>query len=187
MSTRDDLIEATRELMWERGYGATSPREILAASGAGKGSMYHHFPSKEALAQAALARNSDQMQAEVEQAFTLDGDALTQIRAYLTEHREALKGCQFGRLVQEPEVIEAETLRSSVGDMFAWIRAQLVVVISRGIASGELRADLDPTRTAAAIAATLQGAYVLARAAQDSSVFDDAVEGTLALLEAARA
>ena len=188
MSTRDDLIEATRELMWERGYGATSPREILDAAGAGKGSMYHHFHGKEALAQAAIARNTEQMQAQVEAALASGGSAVERVRAYLTRDRDVvLKGCQFGRLVQEPEVIDAPALRGEVGEMFAWIRARLAGVIAEGVDGGELRSDLDPVRTAAAIAAALQGGYVLARAAQDASVFDDAVEGVLALLEAARA
>jgi hypothetical protein len=60
-------------------------------------------------------------------------------------------------------------------------------VIAAGVDSGEFRSDLDPVRTAAAITATLQGAYVLARTAQDTGAFDDAVEGVLALLAAARA
>lgn len=187
MSSRDDLIEATRNLLWDRGYGATSPREILAVAGAGKGSMYHHFPSKEALALAAIARNTEQMQVEIAQSLNAEADVLTRVRAYLTEHREALKGCQFGRLVQEPEIIDSPALRSGVGDMFAWIRRQLAAVIADGINSGEFRVGLDPVRTAAAIAATLQGAYVLARAAQDASAFDDAIEGLLGLLGAARA
>ncbi|MEV8214357.1 TetR family transcriptional regulator [Leifsonia sp. NPDC077715] len=188
MTTRDDLIEATRELMWERGYGATSPREILDAAGAGKGSMYHHFQGKEALAQAAIERNTEQMRAQVEADLHSAGSATARIRAYLSrDHEVVLKGCQFGRLVQEPEVIEAPALRGEVEGMFAWIRGQLAAVISSGVESGEFRPDLDPARTAAAVAATLQGGYVLARAAQDASVFDDAVEGVLALLEAARA
>lgn len=188
MTTRDDLIEATRELMWERGYGATSPREILDAAGAGKGSMYHHFQGKEALAQAAIERNTEQMKAQVAASLGSGSTVVERVRAYLTrDHEAVLKGCQFGRLVQEPEVINSPALRAEVGGMFAWIREQLAAVIADGVGSGELRSDLDPVRTAAAVAATLQGGYVLARAAQDASVFDDAVDGVLALLEAARA
>jgi len=187
MTTRDDLIEATRELMWERGYGATSPREILDAAGAGKGSMYHHFQGKEELARAAIGRNTVEMRSQVERELASGTSAVARIRAYLTEDEVVLKGCQFGRLVQEPEVIEAPALRSEVQEMFAWIRGRLAAVISSGVESGEFRPDLDPVRTAAAVAATLQGGYVLARAAQDAGVFDDAVEGVLALLEAARA
>src|SRR3954468_17749100 len=43
MSTPERLIESTRELLWERGYVGTSPKAILERSGAGQGSMYHHF------------------------------------------------------------------------------------------------------------------------------------------------
>lgn len=149
--------------------------------------MYHHFHGKEALAQAAVQRNTEEMRARIARELAPGASVVTRIRAYLTRDRDALKGCQFGRLVQEPEVIDAPALRAEVQEMFAWIRGQLATVISGGVDSGEFRPDLDPIRTAAAVAATLQGAYVLARAAQDVAVFDDAVEGVLALLEGARA
>lgn len=186
MSTRDDLIEATRGLLWERGYGAASPREILDVAGAGKGSMYHHFRGKEALAQAAIERNAEEMRAQIASDLASGKSAVAQVRAYLTREREVLKGCQFGRLVQDPDVVDSPALRGEVQEMFAWVRGRLAEVISGGVDSGEFAPGLDPVRTATAVAATLQGAYVLARAAQDVSVFDDAVEGVLNLLEAAR-
>lgn len=186
VSTRDDLIEATRELLWERGYGAASPREILDVAGAGKGSMYHHFRGKEALAQAAIERNAEEMRAQIADDLASGTSAVAQVRAYLTREREVLKGCQFGRLVQDPEVVDSPALRGEVEEMFAWVRSRLEEVITGGVDSGEFTPGLDPARTATTVAATLQGAYVLARAAQDVSVFDDAVEGVLALLEAAR-
>jgi AcrR family transcriptional regulator len=187
VSTREDLVGAARELFWERGYGATSPREILDAAGAGKGSMYHHFRGKEALAQVAIERNAEEMKAQIASDLASGDNAVAAVRAYLRRERVVLKGCQFGRLVQEPQVIDAPVLRGEIEEMFAWVRGQLAAVISRGIDRGEFRRDVDPVRTAAAVAATLQGAYVLARAAQDVSVFDDAIGGILALLEGARA
>ena len=57
MESRERLVTAMSELMWERGYAATSPREVRERSGVGQGSMYHHFPSKRDLALAALQRN----------------------------------------------------------------------------------------------------------------------------------
>ncbi len=45
-SKRTALIEATKALLWERGYEATSPRDMLHRSGAGQGSLYHHFSGK---------------------------------------------------------------------------------------------------------------------------------------------
>lgn len=187
VSTRDDLIEATRELLWERGYGATSPRAILDASGAGQGSMYHHFRGKESLARAAIERNADEMRSQIASDLASAPSAVGQVRAYLTREREVLKGCQFGMLAQDADILESPALWAEVRDMLAWVRSQLAEVIQRGVDAGELRADLDAGRTGTAIAAILQGAYVLARAAQDTSAFDDAVEGALALLTAARA
>lgn len=187
MSTRDDLIEATRDLLWERGYAGTSPAAILQASGAGQGSMYHHFRGKEALALAAIERNTDEIRAQVAADLSSADSAIGRIRAYLRRERDVLKGCQFGRLVQDADVVDSEPLREAVGGMFAWTRAHVAEVVAAGVADGELRADLDPARTAATITATLQGGFVLARAAGDPRPFDDAVDGVLDLLSAARA
>ncbi|GHO87191.1 helix-turn-helix domain-containing protein [Dictyobacter formicarum] len=53
-TTRKHLIEATKELHWERGYEAMSPRAVLERSGAGQGSLYHHFRGKAELVSTAL-------------------------------------------------------------------------------------------------------------------------------------
>ncbi|MBN6058563.1 TetR/AcrR family transcriptional regulator [Nonomuraea sp. RK-328] len=186
VSTRDDLIEATRELLWERGYGATSPRAILDASGAGQGSMYYHFRGKEALAEAAISRNREEMRSQVSSDLASGATAVEKIRAYLGRERDVLKGCRFGRLAQDADVIDSPVLRGEVEEMFAWIRGRLTEVIAAGVSGGEFRDDLDAAKTAAMIVATLQGAYVLARAAQDVVVFDDAIDGVMTLLTAAR-
>jgi AcrR family transcriptional regulator len=55
-SKRDQLVEATKELLWEVGYKAMSPRDIQARSAAKPGSLYHHFPSKLAIAEWRWAR-----------------------------------------------------------------------------------------------------------------------------------
>ena len=54
MDTRNRLVDATRELLWERGYAATSPKDILSRANAGQGSMYHHFSGKMDLLTAVL-------------------------------------------------------------------------------------------------------------------------------------
>ena len=50
-SKRDQLVEATKGLLWEVDYEAMSPRDIQAPSAAKPGSLYHHFPSKLATAE----------------------------------------------------------------------------------------------------------------------------------------
>jgi AcrR family transcriptional regulator len=52
--TRQQLIEQATALFRMKGYAATSIGEIVQACGISKGSLYHHFVSKEALGLAAL-------------------------------------------------------------------------------------------------------------------------------------
>ena len=61
MKAKGELVKAAKKLMWERGYEAVSPRDLLDESGAGQGSLYHHFKGKMDLASVALGEVSDEM------------------------------------------------------------------------------------------------------------------------------
>jgi TetR/AcrR family transcriptional repressor of nem operon len=56
-------------------------------------------------------------------------------------------------------------LRQPLADTFEWLQHRLASILVYGQARGELASDLDASAVAAAIVATLQGGYVLARAA----------------------
>lgn len=51
-ATRSQLIAVARRLFAERGYEDTSIEAVLREAGVSRGSLYHHFPSKEALFEA---------------------------------------------------------------------------------------------------------------------------------------
>jgi AcrR family transcriptional regulator len=51
-ATREALLDAALEVMSERGYHAASVPEVAARAGIGAATMYRHFESKEALANA---------------------------------------------------------------------------------------------------------------------------------------
>lgn len=53
-STREQLVQAATRLFAAQGYEATSIEAVLQESGASRGSLYHHFPGKEALFLAVL-------------------------------------------------------------------------------------------------------------------------------------
>jgi len=53
-ATRAHLIEVATRLFAAHGYDGTSIEAVLAESGASRGSLYHHFPGKEALFLAVL-------------------------------------------------------------------------------------------------------------------------------------
>ena len=53
-TAREKIISAAQQLMVGQGYSATTVDEIVASAGVAKGSFYHAFVSKEALALVAL-------------------------------------------------------------------------------------------------------------------------------------
>lgn len=184
MDTRQRLIDSTRELLWERGYVGTSPKAIQQRAGAGQGSMYHHFSGKPELALAAIQRSADDLRARAEAEFAASGTAGDRICAYLRRERDALKGCPVGRLTQDADVMADPVLRRPVEETFAWLTGRLAVLLEEGRADGELDVALDPEDTAAALVATVQGGYVLARATGSTETYARAVAGTLDLLAA---
>ena len=112
-SKRDQLVQATKELLWEAGYEAMSPRDIQARSAAKPGSLYHHFPSKLAIAEVALGEAAAEEIARLEEVFSADSPPLEAVRRYLLLKRDAFRGCRLGRLVHEAS-IEYEELRRPV-------------------------------------------------------------------------
>ncbi|MEU1628566.1 TetR/AcrR family transcriptional regulator [Streptomyces sp. NPDC020096] len=182
MDTRERLIKSTRELLWERGYVGTSPKAIQERSGAGQGSMYHHFHGKPDLALAAISRSAENLRGRAEAEFSSSGTVVERVSAYLRRERDALKGCPVGRLTQDPDVMADPELRRPVEETFAWLTDRLAGLLAEGRANGELDARLDPAATATALVAVLQGGYVLARAAGSAKVYAQAVDGALGLL-----
>lgn len=186
MSTPERLIESTRELLWERGYVGTSPKAIQQHSGAGQGSMYHHFSGgKPDLALAAIRRTADEMRATAERVLGGTGSAYERIEAYLLRERDVLRGCPVGRLTMDPDVIASDELRAPVAETLDWLRDRIAGIVEEGRERGEFAPTLDAQAIAATVVATVQGGYVLARASGSPAAFDTGVRGLLALLFAA--
>jgi AcrR family transcriptional regulator len=171
-----------RELLWERGYVGTSPRAIQERSGAGQGSMYHHFHGKQDLALAAIERNAADLVTRADADLAGPGTVTERLIRYMRRDRAALRGCPVGRLTMDPDVMDDPDLRQSVGDAFAAVRDRLARVLEQGRRNGELSPSADPAAVAAALVAVLQGGYVLARASGSADAFTQAVDGALALL-----
>lgn len=185
MDSKERLVVAMSDLMWERGYAATTPREVRERSGVGQGSMYHHFAGKRELALAALERNCADLLPTTEALLTKPGDPLEKLVAYLRYPRPALKGCKVGRMTQDPLVASDPGLLAPVAAAFEKVHELQTAVICEAIALGELDAGTDPDRLARLLSATIQGGYVLAIAAGDPRPYEDACAGAADLLLAA--
>jgi AcrR family transcriptional regulator len=146
--------------------------------------MYHHFTGKADLAKVAIERSGAELRAAAELQLGAAGTATERISGYLGRERDVLRGCRIGRLAADPDVVADPELRAPVAETFEWLRGRLAEVVADGKRTGEYPESLDPERTAATIAAVLQGGYVLARAAGSTEPFELAVQGLIDLLGA---
>ena len=94
---RADVVQLAGELFAQKGYRATTVREIADAAGILSGSLYHHFDSKESIGDEILSGFINDVLADYRAAATSGGsprDVLEQIvrstSRTLSRHRAAL-------------------------------------------------------------------------------------------------
>jgi AcrR family transcriptional regulator len=98
---REALLDAAARLFGSRGYAATSTRDIAAEVGILAGSIYYHFPSKEALALAVHERGVNSILSAV-QAAIADGsqEPWARLEAACLAHLDALlNGGSYAQVV----------------------------------------------------------------------------------------
>ena len=177
---RTRLVAAAQEMFAAQGVGATSPRQVLHASGVGQGSLYHHFPTKHDLAVAAVGATVDDALAAARRDLAGSpgaADPVDRVVAYLERPRDALAGCKVGRLTSDQAVMDDDGLRDVVTAYFV----RLLDAVAATLREAGLPDDAARDRAHAAVA-IVQGGYVLARATGDPEAMRAAVRGFVALL-----
>jgi TetR/AcrR family transcriptional regulator, lmrAB and yxaGH operons repressor len=170
--SRTLMIRAAARLFQERGYAATSFHDVIARSGAPRGSIYHHFPGgKEQLAAEALQWYAHRIRGEL--ARKEPADTVEAIEGFLQIYRESLRrtdfrvGCPLAGvaldLQPEDERLQ-EVLRSGLGD---WQRVMIKSLERDGLPSAQAR------RVASFVIATVEGALLLARIERSLRPMDD--------------
>src|SRR5690349_22796393 len=75
-ASREAFLDATGVLLRRQGYAATGLNEIVARSGAPRGSLYFHFPGgKQELALAAMEATGEQLRAGIAALMSRPGGA----------------------------------------------------------------------------------------------------------------
>jgi len=184
VSKRDAIVQAAKDLIWEEGYEAMSPRDVIERSGAGQGSLYHHFRGKRDLAEQALWEVNAELGAISDRVFShQERPPLERVRRFLDVlSRDPLKGCRVGRLAVESS-IEDDAIRAPVAAWFDYAEGKVKEALQEAQVGGQLREGVDPGDLALTLTALLQGGYLLARAHRDPAAMHRALAGGMALLE----
>jgi len=182
LSKRDAIINAAKTLLWEQGFEAMSPKKVMRLSGAGQGSLYHHFEGKEDLALAALAGVDIDMRKVIDSLFDSEKEPMDRLYDYLMASRPELKGCQLGRLVGEKTVLETNIYKV-VADYFSFVCTHIKTALDDAQACGDLPPTLDSESVSKSLQAIIQGGFVLARGTGDPLYMQQAQEGAWAMIE----
>lgn len=178
---RTRLLDAARDMVRRQGFAATSVDQLCRAAGVTKGAFFHHFPSKEALGVAAAQQWSEMTGALFAQAAYHDhADPLDRVLAYVDFRRQIIAGdiqaftCLVGTMTQEvyhahPAIRDA--CAASIFGHAATLEPDIAAAMTAHGVSGFSAASL-----AAHMQAVLQGAFILAKAADDASVAIDGVD-----------
>lgn len=159
-SIRKRILATALELFLEKGYGAVSVREMIETLGISKGGFYHHYPSKEALflavVEEALARWSNAVSGITANTALSVESRLRQLFASPLER----SGSYYG-LLQEG-FREHDYVRTRTNGFVRELLRQCEELLLEGQRLGEVRDFLDCEAWSFQIAATIEGAALLA-------------------------
>jgi AcrR family transcriptional regulator len=182
--TRNLLIETMKTLLWERGYDATSPNQVLESSGVGKGSLYHHFKSKKELAVAAMNLRADELIEEAEAIFTADNHWLNKFETYLFMPRDGMAGCRLGRITQDPSIKEDKELQRPIKRYFKRMRQLMGQALHEAQSKGHLSPSMNIEQLSVVVISAVQGGFVLSRANADGTMLGLTTQGVYEILKA---
>jgi len=181
LPTDQRILDAAQQLMQAHGYHGVSYAAIAAQVGIRKASVFHHFPTKEDLVRAAVARYRGTLRAGLAAIDETGDDPRVKLERYAGLYRGLLERrghmCLCGLLAAEATTLP-EPVRSEVRAYFTEHEAWLGEVLAAGRAAGLLRVDEPLTAAAALVIAGIEGALLVARAHADDARFD-AVAGHL--------
>ncbi len=90
LPTSSRLLTTAARLFRRHGYHATSTREIAAALGINKGTLYHHIKGKEDLLYLLCAQCLDNIHTRVARAIAAEPDSVAKLRELIRVHVETM-------------------------------------------------------------------------------------------------
>jgi TetR/AcrR family transcriptional repressor of nem operon len=184
---QNKVIDSVVKLFWERGYEATSMKNISEATGLLPGSLYAAFGSKRELFLTAIdsyfAESMDSLQA----LLSGEGTPLERLRelfmyAVGDACRKGSNGCMLVNALLETPAEDTE-LRKRIARMFQALELAIKDVLVEGIACGELDPEKDPAIQARLLINNIYGLRVYSKLQPRNPEMKEMVEVLIASLK----
>jgi AcrR family transcriptional regulator len=191
--TRNDLLAAAFDEMFQRGFQAASLTTILSNAGLTKGALYHHFEDKAALGVAVLDEvvRGPILDAYLRPLAEASADPLGALQGLLRRRADDFDGggielgCPLNNLAQEMSPLD-ERFRERLADAFTtWVDG-FAEVLERGRRAGTVRPEVDARAIAGLVVAAIEGSFGMAKAAQSVEVLRSNLHALADLLDGLR-
>lgn len=182
--TRQRIVDAAAELIFEQGVAHTRIEDIRAAADVSSSQLYHYFDDKPALVRAVVDHQADTIVAG-QQTFDLSSlDGVRAWRDWVVEQQRELNcggGCPIGSLGSELAEIDPGA-RAQVAEGFRRWEVAIQSGLREMHARGRLIPDADPDTLALALLAALQGGLLLTQIERDTKPLEAALDAMLELI-----
>ncbi|WP_375749363.1 TetR/AcrR family transcriptional regulator [Vibrio sp. HN007] len=150
---RANVVEKAKNLYWEKGFHATSMRNLQDVIDMRPGSIYSAFGSKENLFKEALNRYSADFDERIANCINSDLSPLSALRSFVkasvidSRHSAPSGMCMLVKTVGELTEDNHELL-TEAKRLLKNVETQFAKVIELAINKGELDCSIDPIKTA---------------------------------------
>lgn len=183
MATRQEVLDAAFDEMYMNGFRSSGIDAILEKTGVTRGSLYHHFGSKQELGYAVVEeRVLPLVRERYINPFKASDDPIEGLKQMgLRMEEELLKigillrGCPVNNLVQEMSGVD-EGFRVRLASILKEWKDTISEGLRCGQAEGTVRSDVDTETVATFFVATYQGACGFAKNARDIRPFTECRE-----------
>lgn len=170
--TRVLLLDTAEQLVQQNGFAATSVDQILEASGSSKGAFFHHFASKQALAEALVTRYVDadlEMLAAGLAVAEEAADPVAKVLAFLGYYEswagtllESEASCLYIAVLTEQNLLDSSTAGEVERGIQGW-RSALAGLLEDAYDAAGVVDPPDAEELADHLFATFEGAFLLCR------------------------
>lgn len=145
MSRRADILQSFTEMVAERGYDEVSVRDVAEALDISKGTILHHFRSKEALLEELHGDYMRRRLAEADELLAEFDDPLDQLQLIVYQLMLAQQDDRAATVAFAREIVRfaSEPVMAEVREMRDRYTGLVVEIVRRGVERGEL-AEVDP-------------------------------------------
>ena len=178
ITTRDKIINSAHKLFYEKGFNGTSIDDILKDAELNKGSLYHLFQGKKevllAVIEERIAYNLEQKYKDI---ATVENPLRFLKQKLLTTDTFDFKhGCALNNLVQEMSPVD-EDIAKALWKVYNALEDYYFLALRE-----ENMSEYEKKSVAKMMVATVEGAIMAAKAAQDKEPYLQIVEQLFCLI-----